>query len=163
VTLPAQFTTQPPVLAKWYVLPGEHGLRATGADIVNRAGYPIQDFLASTIEKYDSIVTNPPYRLFREFTEAALRRVRDRVCILIPVARLNAARWLADINCLHGIWLLTPRPSMPPGEKFLADGGKASGGKADYCWLVFCKSYRGEPFVNWLHRDGPISVVNKRQ
>ena len=50
---------------------------------------------------------------------------------------------------------------MPPGEKFLADGGKANGGKADFCWLVFDKGYQGEPFVNWLHRDGPVIYFMK--
>jgi hypothetical protein len=140
----------------------EHGLKASGADIVDRgAGFPVQDFLASSIEKHDNIVTNPPYGLLREFTERALRLTRDKVCILCPVARLNAARWLADIDSLRCVWLLTPRPSMPPGEVVLG-GGKVGGGKADYCWLVFDKSYRGEPFMQWLHRDGPICVVNKQ-
>jgi hypothetical protein len=139
----------------------EQGLKASGADIVDRgAGFPVRDFLASSIELHDNIVTNPPYGLFREFTEAALRRVRYTVCLLVPVARLNAARWLADIDCLRCIWLLTPRPSMPPGE-VVQSGGKVGGGKADYCWLVFDKGYRGEPFLQWMHRDGPICVVNK--
>ena len=134
----------------------EHGLKATGADLVDRNGgaFPVQDFLTCSIEKHDSVVTNPPYGLLREFTERALRLARNKVCILCPVARLNAARWL-EASGLFCIWLLTPRPSMPPGEVFLG-GGKASGGKADFCWLVFQQGYRGEPFVNWLHRDGPV-------
>jgi hypothetical protein len=74
----------------------EHGLRATGADIVDRNGgaFPVQDFLTCSVEKFDSIVTNPPYGLLREFTGRALRLARNKVCILCPVARLNAARWL---------------------------------------------------------------------
>jgi len=133
----------------------EHGLKASGADIVDRgAGFQVQDFLASSIEKHENIVTNPPYGLLREFTERALRLARDKVCILCPVARLNAARWL-EASGLFCVWLLTPRPSMPPGDVFLGSG-KVGGGKADYCWLVFHKGYRGEPYLNWLHRDGPI-------
>ena len=131
----------------------EHGHRATGADIVDRgAGFPVQDFLTSSIEKFDNIVCNPPFGLLREFTERALRLARNTVCILAPVARLNAARWLQSSGHLCQILLLTPRPSMPPGEVVLG-GGKVGGGKADYCWLEFDKGYQGEPFVNWLHRD----------
>src|SRR6476646_7661393 len=96
----------------------EHGLKASGADIVDRgAGFQVQDFLASSIEKHENIVTNPPYGLLREFTERALRLARDKVCILCPVARLNAARWL-EASGLFCVWLLTPRPSMPPGDVF---------------------------------------------
>lgn len=130
-----------------------HGLKATGADIVDRgAGFQVQDFMACSIEMHDNIVTNPPYGLLREFTERALRLARNKVCILCPVARLNAARWLQLSGSLFQILLLTPRPSMPPGEVVL-NGGKVGGGKADYCWLEFVKGYQGEPYLNWLHRD----------
>jgi hypothetical protein len=90
--------------------------------------------------------------LLREFTERALRLARNRVCILCPVARLNAARWLQLSGTLRQILLLTPRPSMPPGEVVLG-GGKAGGGKADFCWLEFERGHKGEPYLNWLHRD----------
>jgi hypothetical protein len=130
-----------------------HGLKATGADIVDRgAGFPVQDFLTCSIEMHDNIVCNPPYGLLREFTERALRLARNRVCILCPVARLNAARWLQLSGTLRQILLLTPRPSMPPGEVVLG-GGKAGGGKADFCWLEFERGHKGEPYLNWLHRD----------
>ena len=112
----------------------------------------MQDFLTCSLEKHDNIVTNPPYGLLREFTERALRLARNTVCILAPVARLNAARWLQSSGHLRQILLLTPRPSMPPGEVVLG-GGRVGGGKADFCWLEFDKSYQGEPHLNWLHRD----------
>jgi len=137
------------------------GLRATGADIVDRgAGFPVQDFLTCSIEKHNSIVTNPPYTLFREFTERALQLARHKVMILIPVARLNTARWLQDHPCLFNILLITPRPSIPPGEVILR-GEKPGGGKTDYCWLVFGKCYRGEPYMNWLQREPRVAPANR--
>jgi hypothetical protein len=75
-----------------------------------------------------------------------------KVAAIFPTARLNAARWLEGHPLRH-IWLLTPRPSMPPGHVITA-GGKVGGGKTDYCWLVFDHKYAiGEPMVKWLHRD----------
>jgi hypothetical protein len=50
------------------------------------------------------------------------------------------------------VYLLTPRPSMPPGA-WIAAGNKPGGGTLDFCWLVFSKRHRGEPQLQWLHRD----------
>ena len=72
--------------------------------------------------------------------------------MIFPVARLNAARWLQDTP-LRRIWLLTPRPSMPPG-RMLMSGKNPSGGKTDYCWLVWQQGWfynRAE--IGWLHRE----------
>lgn len=130
------------------------GLKASGADIVDRgAGFPVQDFLTCSLEKHENIVTNPPYGLLQEFTERALLLARHKVAILCPVARMNAARWLQDSGHLFHVLLITPRPSMPPGEVILR-GEKPGGGKTDFCWLVFDKGYRGEPHMSWLRRDG---------
>jgi len=65
--------------------------------------------------------------------------------------RLNAAHWLRDTP-LARIYLLTPRPSMPPGHVILA-GEKPGGGSQDFCWLVFFHKHKGPPELRWLHRD----------
>ena len=65
--------------------------------------------------------------------------------------RLPAARWLSALPLYH-IWLMTPRPSMPPGS-FIEAGGKVGGGTQDFCWLVFLQGYDGEPEVRWLRRE----------
>lgn len=50
------------------------------------------------------------------------------------------------------IYILTPRPSCPPGE-YLLNGGKAGGGTADWCWLVWDlqSPHTGTTF-HWLRR-----------
>jgi hypothetical protein len=54
---------------------------------------------------------------------------------------------------LWRIWLLTPRPSMPPGELLLRGGIRPKGGKTDYCWALFERGFEGAPAIGWLHRD----------
>jgi hypothetical protein len=123
------------------------------ADVVNR-GYPecrIQDFRERGSVP-PSVVCNPPFPLAQETVRHALKLGARKVAIVFPVARLNAARWLQDLP-LRRIWLLTPRPSMPPGEVILR-GEKPGGGKVDFCWLVFEAGYVGRPELRWLHRDG---------
>ncbi len=141
------------------------GLTAFGTDLVDRGGdarcHALQhdgtrtyDFLAPRPDhdciRADNIVTNPPFDLAKEFALRALELARHKVAIIFPTARLNAARWLEQTP-LERIWLLTPRPSMPPGEVILR-GEKPGGGKMDYCWLVFDHAHIGSPGLHWLHR-----------
>jgi hypothetical protein len=130
-----------------------HGYQATGADIVDRgASFALVDFLETT-DLLDNIIGNPPCALVREFAAHALVLVRHKVALQFPVARLNAAgKWLAPLP-LRRLWLLTPRPSMPPGDVILR-GEKSKGGKTDFAWLVFDKAFAGVPTINWLARGG---------
>lgn len=129
------------------------GYEAYGTDIVQRGGAnATTDFLAHAHPLAHNIVTNPPFDLARPFIARALQLAQNRVAAIFPTARLNAARWLEQTP-LARIWFLTPRPSMPPGE-LVARGEKPTGGKMDFCWLVFSKSHEGRPTASWLHRDG---------
>jgi hypothetical protein len=131
------------------------GLEATGSDLIDR-GFPgtrVEDFFTST-QQHDNVVCNPPFSkdTIQRFALHALAIARRKVAIICPVARLNAAHWLRGTP-LRIVWLLSPRPSMPPGS-VIATGEKPGGGKVDFCWLVFEKKYRGPAALGWLHRDG---------
>lgn len=128
------------------------GLKATGGDLVDR-GYEhgtYGDFFLAEGRR-DSIVCNPPFNIAVPFTLHALKLAVRKVAIIFPTARLNAAHWLFDTP-LARIWLMTPRPSMPPGH-VIAAGQKPGGGKMDFCWLIFEHGYEGTPEIRWLHRD----------
>jgi hypothetical protein len=87
------------------------------------------------------------------FTTHAVR-LADKVAQFAPVARLNAAHWLQKLP-LARIWLLTPRPSVPPGS-YLQEGHKAQGGRVDFCWLIFERGFEAQPTLSWLHRNPPV-------
>ena len=132
-----------------------HAVRST--DIVDR-GYQhfhgTEDLLSST-GRIPNIVTNPPFDLFEEFARHALALTVGKVAMIWLTRRLNAARW-PEQTPLVRVWLLTPRPSMPPGEvyrRYEAQGREPSGGTQDFCWLVWQhgEPYRGE--MRWLRRD----------
>jgi hypothetical protein len=130
------------------------GLLIFASDVADH-GYGVrQDFLKATAPTTDvfNVVTNPPFMLAHEFVEHALTLGAAKVAIIFPVRRLNAARWQITMR-LARVWLLTPRPSMPPG-RLIAKGEKPGGGKTDFCWSVFDRTYTGSPTLGWLHRDG---------
>lgn len=130
------------------------GMAAFGTDLVDR-GFdilplkPVNFFDVST--KVANIVTNPPFKIIENFTLHALSLALVNVAIIMPTARLNAAHWIRGTP-LRRIWLMTPRPSMPPGH-VIAAGGKPEGGKVDYCWLVFQQGWQGHAETRWLRRD----------
>ncbi len=129
-------------------------LPAEGWDLVNR-GFPgtiVRDFLTYAGPGPENLVFNVLFNLARPFIERAIELARCKTAAIFPTASLNAARWLLPLP-LSRVWLLSPRPSMPPGELVLA-GMQPKGGRPDYCWLVFERGYVGSPWLRWLHRDG---------
>jgi len=132
----------------------KHGYSAIGTDIHPRTRIVQKADFFKCDHDMTNTVTNPPFKLAQEFALRALHHTRRKVAVIFPVARLNAAHWL-DGSPLERIWLLTPRPSMPPGESIL-NNIKPGGGKVDFCWLVFNKQKHvvRRPELRWLHREG---------
>ena len=138
------------------------GLTAYGSDLVDR-GYVGSksgiEFLTAEIEDVDNIVCNPPFDITPMFALKALETARRKVAMIFPITRLNAAHWLQGTPLVR-VWLMTPRPSMPPGHTITA-GEKPGGGKMDYCWMVWERGYFGDPQLRWLRRDAVVSQANQ--
>lgn len=145
------------------------GYRAIGYDIVDRRDDPqsynhFEFCRCDTLANWPpfgpvvvSIAMNPPYggNFIQKFVERALVFAEYKVAALVPLRRLPAARWLRSLP-LETIYLLTPRPSLPPAS-YIRAGYEPGGGGQDFCWLVFNKqkpSTASEPTVRWLCRDG---------
>jgi hypothetical protein len=135
------------------------GYETFASDIVDR-GYPhfggCLDFLQCERPRGANFVFNPPFDRVEQFVRHALSMIRptekSKVAAIFLQRRLNAAHWLAELP-LTRVYLLTPRPSMPPGHVITA-GEKPKGGSQDFCWLVFSPRQKGPPELRWLHRDG---------
>ena len=129
------------------------GYNVIATDLIDR-GYlqfdGVEDFLRSE-RHVDNIVCNPPYNICRAFAEHALKLARRKVAMIWLARRLNAARWLMNTP-LARVYLISPRPSMPPGRVILA-GEEPGGGKQDFVWLVFSRSHQGPPGLRWLCRE----------
>lgn len=134
------------------------GYSTLGSDIIERAqldNFVLRDFLTwhGPIDRTWSVVCNPPFDHAQEFCEQALYLSARKVAMITLMRRLNAAgKWLRDLP-LARVYLLTPRPSMPPGH-VIAAGEKPGGGTQDFAWIVFAREHRGPPELRWLYRDG---------
>jgi hypothetical protein len=126
------------------------------SDIVDRRYVGLNeiiDFLKCTDHQASpNIVCNPPFNIASHFALHALSlTATEKVAMIFPTARLNAAHWLKGTP-LARVWLMTPRPSMPPGHTITA-GEKPGGGKMDFCWLVWELGHVGASELRWLRRD----------
>jgi hypothetical protein len=130
------------------------GYDAVGSDlIVRKRGTRKLDFLKSTSSLAKlNVISNPPFDHVREFCEHALELGAVKVAMIMLLRRLNAAHWLRQLP-LTTVYLLTPRPSMPPGKVILA-GEEPGGGTQDFVWLLINSGYRGQVQMKWMHRDG---------
>jgi hypothetical protein len=119
------------------------GYTPIGSDIVDRlqlghVAFSIRDFLKRPpVRSVTSVVCNPPFDQVEEFCRRALEIATLKVAMICPVRRLPAAHWLERVP-LVAVYLMTPRPSMPPGS-WIAAGNKPGGGTIDFVWLVFNK------------------------
>ncbi|MBC6714744.1 hypothetical protein H9Q09_00910 [Aurantimonas sp. DM33-3] len=140
------------------------GYPASGSDVVDRTGGAgwfkgESDFLSDRACFADNIVMNPPFfkaKGAEAFIRKALSVARGKVAAFVDVRFISGAGRANDLFAEFApdrVWILTPRVSCPPGEVLLA-GGKATGGTADWCWLVWDKT---APFtgttLNWLRRS----------
>lgn len=146
----------------------DRGLTAFGTDLFERGNSPRflgrHDFLGDQIHMLEamrglSIVMNPPFsfqdgRMVRGLAEKCIRRALSiathKVCALLPI------KWLASAGRFRlfaqhmpsGIYILSERPSMPPGDQIAAMGTAAfAHGKVDYVWIVWDKQRAPQHFA----------------
>lgn len=139
------------------------GYNAAGTDIVRRVPENTGWFCGEFDFLNDEILTDPDCYVFNppfyraKGAEAFIRRAVGSA--QTKVAAFVDLKFLGSVGRANGlfnghpptrIWMITPRPSCPPGE-FLKAGNKAGGGTADWVWLVWdlTAPYSGTSF-GWL-------------
>lgn len=144
------------------------GIPAYGTDVVDRGlefvdGFRgLHDFLKddpSQILRFalpSNIVCNPPF--FRatgteDFIRRALTLAAGKVAIFADIKFLAGGKRAGGLyaeNPPSRVYILAKRPSCPPGA-LLRAGGKAQGGTADWCWLVWdLAAPTGDTRMIWL-------------
>jgi hypothetical protein len=148
------------------------GYDAIGSDLVSR-GYgeiggvdflSLQQPLKVRGQPARSIASNPPFGICEAdikagrpigFVEHALRLAEHKVAMVLPARWLwgdERSRWLEKSNPRR-VYILTPRPSMPPGA-VIAAGIEPGGGDKDFLIIVWLRGYDGPFETRWLRRDG---------
>ena len=124
----------------------KHGYEVFSSDLVDRGyGTPRVDFLMET-QKYDNIVTNPPFKNALEFAERALELSRYKVALLLKLSFLEgvARRNFFKRYPPEKVWVFSQRQAL------MKNGEPHSGGMLALAWFVWSKGNIESPTVGWV-------------
>lgn len=126
----------------------------TGSDIVQRVAEPwhlgVSDFLdpagGGLFGAANCVMNSPFYRAkgAEDCIRRALALAPGKVCAFVDARFLQGsgrAKGLFASDPPNRTWVVTPRPSCPPGQ-YLLDGGTAGNGTSDFLWLVWDEAGR---------------------
>jgi hypothetical protein len=141
------------------------GITVNGSDLVSHDPMLVNggiDFLLvdrpyQGAQQPMNIVFNPPYGEAQKFILRALSIVRCKVAAIVQQQfpySLERHALFRDYPPAR-VYFLSSRPSMPPGEAYLAGTIKARGGKTDYLWMVWDHDHHAKipTTAFWLKRD----------
>lgn len=117
-------------------------------NILGKNNCIIGDFLLEEIqEKYNSIITNPPFSLACHFVEKGLL-YSDRVIILQKSSWIGTQKrtiWFNNLKKLKHILVIPNRP------KWELDGmDNINFDNSEYFWYIFENDYNGPVVLDWL-------------
>lgn len=134
-----------------------HGIASIGTDLVDRGyGESRRDFLLELKPPADcdSIVTNPPFRLWREFAEHALSMDVGFVALLGRLQLLEGKRVSAlfQETQLTSVMVSAGRVNMLPIVDGVRAVDKGHNGMIAWAWFVWVRHRvaHDRPYVEWF-------------
>ena len=139
----------------------EQGYIVKSSDIIDRglAGTAIIDFLKVTKEDIlndiqRDIITNPPYKIAREFVEHALEisMKNTKIAMFLKLTFLEgkARKKLFEKYPPKVVYVSSSRLQCAKNGDF-EKYGKGVGTAVAYAWFVWRKGYKGDTVVKWIN------------
>jgi len=127
--------------------------KVTSNDLVYR-GYGNKksiDFLTYE-EPADIIITNPPFSLFQEFAEKALKLARNKVIFFGKLQALEGQKraTFLENSPLRTIYVFKARQNPLRNGSPTDENGKAWASTMAFAWFVWEIGYEGSPVIKWL-------------
>lgn len=137
---------------------GYEDVEVTGIDLIDR-GHPntiVADFLEwSNGEKYDFIISNPPYSLAQEFIEHGLELLvpNGQMAMFLKIQFLEGQKrkFFFEDNPPRYIYVFRNRmATWNNGQSVDPNTGKKWATTMCHAWFIWEKGFNGEPIVRWL-------------
>lgn len=134
------------VLKKYYP-----SAKIVSSDLIDRGyGEVGVDFLKDTlVEEVDNVITNPPFKIAKDFILKALKIAKKKVIMLLKIQALESVERYLSIfkdNCLKKVYVYVKRLSMYKGG---IKGENTS--TMCFAWFVWEKEYKGSPMIDWIY------------
>jgi len=128
----------------------------TYSDLVDR-GYEntqIFDYLNTETDiKADWIITNPPYKLAKEFISKSLTQANKGVAMFLKIQFLEGQarkEWFKNTP-LKYVYVFSKRQDpLRDGMELNPKTGKKWGSTMCFAWFVWEIGYEGEPIIRWI-------------
>jgi len=126
-----------------------------GSDLVDR-GYPntiVCDYLTSNPKQVDWVVTNPPYKLAKEFVDKALSHTNKGVAMFLKIQFLEGMgrkEWLQN-SPLKYVYVFSKRQNpLRDGQSINPKTNKPWASTMCFAWFIWEQGYTGEPTIRWI-------------
>ena len=127
-------------------------------DLVDR-GYSntlVVDFLTYDFleQKFDNIITNPPYSLAQEFLEKSMNILNDngKIAMFLKIQFLEGSKRkeLFKKYPPKYIYVFSKRQNPWRNGSSVDENGKPWSSTMCFAWFIWEKDFNGEPIVRWL-------------
>lgn len=118
-----------------------------------------KDFINDDFDRYDNIITNPPFSLAKEFILKAKQIANNKIAMLLPLNYLHGVARYNEIYKDRKFPLKTVYVFCRYGllEDTIREDGTYKAGMIVYAWYIWDKSYKGEPVIRWLNNNSYIT------
>ena len=117
-----------------------------------------KDFINDDFDRYDNIITNPPYSLAKEFILKAKQITNNKIAMLLPLNYLHGVTRYNEIYLdrkfpLKAVYVFCRYGML---EETIRDDGTYKTGMMVYAWYIWEKDYKGEPIIRWLNNNSYV-------
>ena len=118
----------------------------------------LKDFVNDEFDRYDNVITNPPYSLAKEFILKAKQITNNKIAMLLPLNYLHGVTRYNEIYLdrkfpLKAVYIFCRYGML---EETIRDDGTYRTGMMVYAWYIWDKSYKGEPMIRWLNNNSYV-------
>jgi hypothetical protein len=131
-------------------------------NFTNITAYDVEvNFLTET-NKYEQIITNPPFSLAKQFIFKS-KEISEKFALLLPLSYLHGKERYDTVYSdrefpLDSVYVFTRYPML--GDK-LREDGKYNTGMMVYAWFLWDKnSENQEPVIRWLDNQQFVKGKN---
>ncbi|MDG3132290.1 class I SAM-dependent methyltransferase [Streptococcus suis] len=113
------------------------------------------DFLTEDFEQVDVVITNPPFKLAKEFVEKAMTVATKQVIMFAKLQFLEteARAKLFKDTPLKYVYVHSKRVSPMLNGEPLNEQGKPWSSAMCFAWFVWEIGYKGEPMIKFLTKE----------
>ena len=128
----------------------EFGYNVKSTDLIDRGYGKVQDFLKCKDKFKGDILTNPPFKLAKNFIEKSFELIEDgRYAIFFLKIQFLESKSRKELFTKYPLKYLIVNSERQQCAKE-GDFEKYKATTQCYCWYIFQKGYKGDPIVKWL-------------